>query len=247
VESWYRNIDAWRRHFEVFQPNLIAYEGASLHRRIEEKKPIDVDYLTGRLYEYLDGFVQLPPYRLVANSVGGKVAVEFTARHPQLVERLVLLSPSGLGAEERMPVLEGVRRHDMQAVVESVFSDPRQADLAILEYYQEQLSSRRWRLGVLRTIRGTTGYAVRDRLRDVTRPTLLVVGMQDRVVDPHETIDAARLLPHGSVVTLEGCGHAPQVEQADTVNTLVLDFLSGRSPQAVGGASSPPDVSRRPA
>src|SRR5215471_16475957 len=68
AESWYCNLVAWRRHFDVFQPNLLAYEGAALHRRIDAGQPIDIDYLVERLHAYLDGFVQAPPYQLVANS-----------------------------------------------------------------------------------------------------------------------------------------------------------------------------------
>src|SRR5260370_40201007 len=109
AESWYCNLDAWRRHFDVHTPNLLAYEGAALHRRIEEGGPIDVDYLVGRLHEYLDNFVQAPPYNLVANSLGGKVAVEFAVRYPELVARLLRLCPSGLSDEGGLPVVEGGR------------------------------------------------------------------------------------------------------------------------------------------
>src|SRR5258707_13713883 len=81
TESWYCNFDAWRRHFDVHTPNLLAYESAALHRRIEGGQPVDIDYLVERLHEYLDGFVQTPPYHLVANSLGGKVAVEYAVRY----------------------------------------------------------------------------------------------------------------------------------------------------------------------
>src|SRR5262249_22994370 len=119
AETWFRNLDAWRRHFDVHTPNLLAYEGAALHRRIEEGQPIDVAYLVEHLREYLDGFVQTPPYHLAANSLGGKVAVEFAVRYPELVGRLVLLCPSGLSDEERLPVVDGVRRNDPGSLVHS--------------------------------------------------------------------------------------------------------------------------------
>jgi pimeloyl-ACP methyl ester carboxylesterase len=233
AESWYGNLDAWRRHFDVYQPNLLAYEGAALHRRLDAGLPVDVPYLVGRLHEYLDGFVQAPPYHLVANSLGGKVAVEFTVRHPELVGRLVLLCPSGLSDEERLPVVEGVRRGDPRSLVTSVFHDPSRADPGLLAYYQKQFGNRRWKAGLLRTIRGTNAHRVRDLLPRVTRPTLLVVGREDRIVDPRQVVEAARLLPQGRLTVLHGCGHAPQIEQADAVNRLVIDFLSeGRSPEA---------------
>jgi pimeloyl-ACP methyl ester carboxylesterase len=151
--------------------------------------------------------------------------VEFAARYPELVTKLVLLCPSGLSDVERLPVVEGVRRNDPGSLIASVFHDPRHTDLRLLAYFQKQFASRSWRSGLLRTIRGTMDHRVRDRLAQVAQPTLLVVGSEDRIVDPGQAIAAARLLPRGRLVVLEHCGHAPQIEQADLVNRLVINFL----------------------
>ena len=226
AESWYANVDAWRQHFDVHTPNLLAYEGAALHRRIEEKKQIDVDFLVEQLRLYLDEFVQTPPYHLVANSLGGKIAVEFSARYPDQVARLVLLCPSGLSNEERLPIVEGVRRNDLKSVIDSVFHNARHADNRLLNYYQRQFSNRRWRAGLMRTIRGTMDHRVRDKLTQVTQPTLLVVGREDRIVDPPQVIEAAGLLPHGRLLVLQHCGHAPQIERSREINRLVVNFLT---------------------
>jgi pimeloyl-ACP methyl ester carboxylesterase len=242
AESWYCNLDAWRRHFDVYTPHLLAYEGAALHRRIEAGRPVDIDYLVERLHEYLDGFVQAPPYHLVANSLGGKVAVEYAARYPDQVAKLVLLCPSGLSDVERLPVIDGVRRNDPRSLVASVFQDSRHTDPSLLAYYEKQFANRRWRSGLLRTIRGTMDHRVRDRLAQVTQPTLLVVGSEDRIVDPRQAIEAAGLLPHGRLVVLQSCGHAPQIEQADVINRLVVEFLQETSrarSQAPTAATAP--------
>lgn len=230
AESWFRNVETWRRHFDVHTPGLLAYEGASLHRRIEQGLDIDVDYLVGKLRHYLDEFVTAGPCHLVANSLGGKIAVELAVRYPALVNRLVLLCPSGLSDEERLPVVEGVRRNDVRALVDSVFWNPRRADPELLRYYQRQFASRRWKSGLLRTIRGTRAHRVREQLSRVTQPTLLVVGREDRIVDPRQAIAAAALLPRGRLIVLERCGHAPQMEQPDVVNRLVVQFLGASNP-----------------
>ncbi len=226
AETWFRNVDAWRRHFTVHAPDLLDYEGESLHRRIADGLPVDVEYLVERLRLYLDEFAASGPYHLAANSLGGKVAVEFAVRRPELVSRLVLLCPSGLGTREQLPVVTGVRRGDARGVVDSVFFDRRRADPGLTRYYRERFRSKRWRTGLLRTVRGTTGHRVRDLLPRVARPTLLVVGREDRVVDPDEAISAAALLPHGRLEVLSRCGHAPQIEHAATVNRLVIEFLT---------------------
>src|SRR5262245_25163603 len=135
AESWFANVETWRRHFDVHTPNILSYDGPALHRRIDEGLPIDVAYLLEQLRLYLDSFVQTPPYYLVANSMGGKVAVEFAVRYPEQVARLVLLCPSGLTDEEQLPIVEGVRRSDPASLVGSVFVDACQVHPDLLAYY----------------------------------------------------------------------------------------------------------------
>jgi pimeloyl-ACP methyl ester carboxylesterase len=227
AESWFRNEWYWRRSFDVHAPNILAYKGAALHRRIDTGLPISIDYLVEQFHLYLDLFVQTPPYHLVAASLGGKVAVEYAVRHSEEVAALVLLCPSGLGDEERLPVVEGMRRSDIGALVESVFQDARHADEKMVAYYKEHFADRRWRIGLLRTVRGTMEYSVRDRLPQVTQPALLVSGGEDRIVDPCHAAEAARLLPKGRHVKIPRCGHAPQMERPGLINRLVERFLKG--------------------
>jgi len=226
AETWFRNIRVWRRHFSVHAPNITVYDGPALHQRIANRQPIDIEYLVGQLHTYLEAFVQTPPYFLVANSMGGKVIVEYAVRYPERVARLVLLCPSGLGDEEQIPIVEGVRRNDMRAMVDSVFYDARRVDREVVRYYQTRFVDRRWRLGLLRTIRGTSEHCVRDLLPRVEQPTLLVVGQEDRIVDPEHAAAVAPLLPRGEFVCIPRCGHAPQIEKAKVVNRLVVEFLS---------------------
>jgi abhydrolase domain-containing protein 6 len=223
AESWFRNLACWRRHFD---------DSAALHQRIDEGLPITVDYLVEQLHLYLESFVQTPPYHLVAASLGGKVAVEYAARYPDRVDRIVLLCPSGMGDKERLPLVEGVRRNDPQSLIESVFYDPSRVDPRLPLYYRRQFANRRWRRGLLRTVRGTRRHTVRDRLPELSQPTLIVSGRDDKIVDPQATATAARLLPQGHYRCLARCGHAPQMEWPRLINRLVCRFLTRLS--AVG-------------
>src|SRR5690348_15393155 len=94
AETWYRNVAAWREHFDVYIPHLAGYESGSLHRRIETDLPVNVDYLVEQLRTYLDSFVSRPPYHFAANSMGGKIMVEFATQFPEQVAKLALICPS---------------------------------------------------------------------------------------------------------------------------------------------------------
>lgn len=230
AETWFRNVPFWRRFFDVHAPNILAYEGEALHERIDKGEPITVDYLVEQLHLYLRQFVQCPPYHLVASSLGGKVVVEFAARYPKLVGRVALMCPSGMGDTEQLPIIEGVRRNDMKSIITSIFHKPRKADRDMLRYYLRQFPNRRWRAGLLRTVRGTMEHTVRHQMKNVLAPTLLVSGAEDKVVDPKEAEQAARDLPNGQFLLIPSCGHAPQIEKAWLINRLVVHFLSHPRP-----------------
>lgn len=231
AESWFRNHPYWRRYFDVYLPNILVYEGAMLHRRIDAGEAITVDYLVEQLHLYLESFVQTPPYHLVASSLGGKIAVEYAVRYPDNVARMVLLCPSGMGDEERLPIVEGVRRNDPSSLIDSVFYDARMVDPRMLYYYRDRFTSRRWRSGLLRTIRGTMDHCVQPRLARVRQRTLLVAGREDRIVDPRQAETAAGLLPQGEFVSIPQCGHAPQLEKPSLINRLVVRFLTSPHPE----------------
>lgn len=232
-ECWHRNLSDWQQSFNVYTPGLLNYDGPTLHQRIEENLPISVDYLAEQFRLYLRSCVPESPYHLVASSLGAKVAVEHAVRHPDQVARLVLIGPSGLGDDERLPVLQGVYRSDVNSVLESIFNDPntlRYYGPQTLADYQRRFADRRWRTGLLRTIRGTMSHSVRGQLAQVAPPTLVVIGQDDRIVDPVQVEEGARLLPQGWFLSLAHCGHAPQAELSEVINPLVAAFLTDPEP-----------------
>src|SRR5262249_26262760 len=48
-ESWFANRTHLSRHFDVKVPELLVYDGDSLHQRIDEGGEVTVDYLAERL------------------------------------------------------------------------------------------------------------------------------------------------------------------------------------------------------
>lgn len=232
AESWYRNHRYWGRYFDVLMPNLLAYEGDALHRRIRQGEPITVEFLVEQLHTYLDQFVQTPPYHIVSSSLGGKVAIEFAMKHPSLVSRLVLICPSGMGDEERLPIMDGVKHNDYKKLISSVFHRPRHVDRNMLRYYQTKFQSRRWKMGMLKTVKGTNDHLVRDKLPLLNKLTLFMSGQEDRIVDPREGEIAASELLHGHYLSIPNCGHAPQIEKPWLVNRLVVHFLTATRPSS---------------
>jgi len=239
-ESWYRNREAYQRHFNVHAPGVLVFDGPVLEQRLASRQPITVAFLVERLAEYLDKFVQTPPYHLVASSLGGQIAVEYASRYQDKVDRVVLLCPSGMGGVERLPITEGARHKDYRGLVESTFYDPRLASQAIMNYYAQKFRSKVWRRAFFETVRGTKSHSVRERLGSIDRPVLVICGREDRIVDTHIVRDAVTPYSNYRYVEISQCGHAAQLEQPDIVNRLTLSFLQGEEPLDVSDLEETP-------
>jgi pimeloyl-ACP methyl ester carboxylesterase len=61
---------------------------------------------------------------------------------------------------------------------------------------------------------------------NISVPTLLIAGAQDRLREPGYADELARRIPQSQLLTINDCGHLPQIEHPHTVNQAVLHFLA---------------------
>ena len=74
------------------------------------------------------------------------------------------------------------------------------------------------------------------RLAGLVPPALFVWGSHDTLVPPGFGRHVRNWLPSAEQITMEGCGHVPQVERAEEVNAILTKFFA----RADGAQSSRP-------
>jgi 4,5:9,10-diseco-3-hydroxy-5,9,17-trioxoandrosta-1(10),2-diene-4-oate hydrolase len=188
---------------------------------------------------------------LVGNSMGGFVACEVAVQFPELVERLVLVSSAGLSSEQlrRRPMLTGARMGSLLASWVGTKSDAlarRRRARALLtagifhhpERIPAPLMSEQLRgtgkPGFIEAFDALMTYRLRDRLGEITVPTLVVWGRSDRLVPVRDSEEFERLIPHARRVVFDSTGHVPQLERPAAFNAALRDFLAeeAREPEA---------------
>jgi len=225
-ESWFANRTFLSRQFDVKVPEILVYDGATLHDWIDSGGEVTVDYLADRLAHFPDGFVQRPPYHLVGSSLGSQVIMTYATRYPVKVSKLVLICPSGLHGDESLPVIEGVRRSNYDSLVKSVFHRDHFVSDGLVQALERKFHDRKWKKGVLKTLRATVGHSVAPLLEMVAHPTLVIWGANDRVLsDVPGAIRAAERILRVRQVVIPKCGHAPQIEKPRLVNHLISRYL----------------------
>ena len=180
---------------------------------------------------------------VVTASRGASTAVLLTARHPDLVERLVLIAPAlNLAPDEdtgesffvERSHYEGWERYsapswrtDFEGFVRwfmtEVFSEP-DSQTTIDEMASIALDADPEML--IRQEAEQDWDQAAPHLPEVRCPVLVLQGTDDHTMDLRLAPDLVAALPAAQLVLLEGLGHRPDVRRPDLVNPLLLDFLA---------------------
>jgi pimeloyl-ACP methyl ester carboxylesterase len=196
--------------------------------------------------------LQIPSARVIGNSMGGRIAIEMALVAPERIEGLVLLCPAvawirrGLHAVVRLlrPELgmlpHSFRRSLVASQFWSMFHDRHLLDPAIGELMVDEFrriyQSAGARCAFLASARniyleppfGPNGFY--PRLATLSSPALFIWGSHDPLVPPAFARHVAEWLPTAEQVTLERCGHVPQVERSEETNELVARFFERIEP-----------------
>ena len=70
-------------------------------------------------------------------------------------------------------------------------------------------------------------YSRKFDLEKIVAPTHVVVGEQDTLTPPSMSRELARRILGALLTIIEGAGHLSNIEQPETFNRAVLDFLIG--------------------
>ena len=124
-------------------------------------------------------------------------------------------------------MMEGVQRSQYDTLVKSVFHRVHFASDELVEAIERKFQDRKWKKGVLRTLRGTVGHSVGPAAEQVAAPDPGHLGRERPASSPTSPARSARPTRSLKVrqVVIPKCGHAPQIEKARLVNQLVLRFL----------------------
>jgi proline iminopeptidase len=189
---------------------------------------------------------------VLGHSFGGQVALEYALRYPERVSHLVLLDTGADShwARENAPRLVAERGFDPKRteLVRRWFHGeftPREYAPIFWRISGAYVHGSGWRFmghlladGAWRSRMRpealifcgrelAAGWSVKDRLGEITAPTLVMAGRQDFVFPPECQRELAAGIPGSQLVIIDAAGHNPQDEQRDEVLRVLRRFLAG--------------------
>lgn len=228
----------WDEQFTVFaqQYRVIRYD---LRGYGQSQVPAQAFQAYEELAQLLQQ-LQISRTHLVGISYGGKIALDFTLAHPEMVEKLVLVAPSVSGttpspevlqfAEEEEAALEAedldrATELNLRMWVDGPKREPGMVKSEVRERVREMQRRAFDTVFPEEAIEQDLEPPAANRLHEVQAPTLIIVGdydIQPKIAQAHQLaadISGARL------VVIENVAHMVTMEKPAEFNTAVLDFL----------------------
>jgi pimeloyl-ACP methyl ester carboxylesterase len=203
------------------------------------KRPADVYYSLATWADQAFAFMDalgIERAGLVGNSLGGRISLEMALRHPERIDRMVLMGAPGPGmtitealvaVRQYQPSEENMRRllvdcfaHDPSIISADLVRNRYEASIAdgAHETYVEMFTEKH----------GATSLGIdEDTVRSIRTRTLLVHGREDKVIPVDVALNMIKLLPDADLAVFARCGHWTQIERADDFNNLIRQFFSG--------------------
>lgn len=216
-------------HFRV-----ISFDNRGIGDSSVPPGPYDAAQMAGDALAVLDD-AGVERAHVVGTSLGGMIAQEVALAAPGRVDRLVLIATNP-GTPHAYPMPEATVRLLTEApawdpavalrrFVENALGPAPDADIVerILEHRTSRPQSPEgW---AAQAAAGTTFHGG-DRAREITAPTLLISGEEDRVVDPRNTTLLGEMIPDSTTSLIADAGHLVFWEHPRTVADQMIDFLA---------------------
>lgn len=171
---------------------------------------------------------------LIGNSMGGAIAAKFSHRYPEKVKSLVLMNSAGIyqhKSELAYLIEKGENPlivetpEDFQRLWDFTMSQPPYLPGPILKVLAEKKAAREKMDKIIFShIRKDT--MIEALLPQIKTPTLVLWGMEDRVINYKNADIFVEKMPNAQKVIYEDIGHAPMLEDPGRSAETIQKFLS---------------------
>ena len=175
---------------------------------------------------------------LIGNSMGGKLAWQFAAAHPDRVSKLILVSPDGYASPgfeydkpAKVPAVARLLPYTLPTWMLRMNLTPAYGDKSrltddVVKRYRDLMLAP----GVRKALLARTAQVLLQRpgpmLRRIEAPTLLVWGEKDALIPISNAQDYLKVVPHCRLVSFPNLGHVPQEEDPAQSLPPVEAFLA---------------------
>jgi 3-oxoadipate enol-lactonase len=215
---------------------VIAYDHRGQGQSENPPSGEDLDTLTDDAAALIQQLSPNQAVHFIGMSMGGMVGMRLAARYPQLVRSLSLIdtsaAPEPFFARWKYRFLcWGANMFGVKPFIPTtlrlMFGSSTRRDESkqeILQRWREHLNA--LPKSIVRQVRGVMERDdIRDEIRTIQCPTLVICGKEDTLTRPREAKEIAAQIANAQLVLVDNAGHTSNVEQPAAVNLAIVRHL----------------------
>jgi pimeloyl-ACP methyl ester carboxylesterase len=238
--EWHDNADYLARTNTVYTVDLLGF-GRSDRPAIRYSARLYISLISDFVHQVI-----AEPCVLVATSLSGAYAIVLGARDPQRFPAITLIAPTGLvrlnkasgvGGEAGRLAVETpivgtamfnglVSRRSIRYWLEKTYADDTIVTSDLVDIYYWTSHQRGARHAPAAFISGNLNIDVRQALRRLTQPTLLVWGEEGSIAPVEEFRGFRSVKPDIELAVLTPAGDLPHDERPDDFNVILSTWLN---------------------
>ncbi len=226
ANRWEYVIPHFKKNYRVIVPDLIGFGYSD--------KPL-VDYTTDFFSEFLKKFLEKLDIKnpvLIGSSLGGQIIAEYTLNNNDAVQKLVLISPSGV-MKHSTPALDAYvmaalypNQEAAKNAFEMMSGSSKKIDPKIVEGFVKRMRLPNAKMAFMSTLLGLKNSQIlTEKLSSITVPTMVIWGELDPVIPVKYADSIVSTIKDCRFYRIDGCGHTPYVEVPETFVKIVMEFL----------------------
>lgn len=240
ADVWLRNIDALAERYHVVVPDMLGHG----FTRPDSEASVDIPAKIGHLKALADA-LEIERVALCGSSYGALIAALFFLQNKDRVSKLVINGSGSCFNTEEQLVAQVKKLHALYAPsltqstpemwrerIGNNFFDASKipAELLLIAplCYAQPWAASRWAetMATMGDAERFRPFRILERLEQLTVPTLVVWGRDDKGGSLESATAAVKRMPDARLVTYDACGHYPMIEHPQEYNRLVGEFLA---------------------
>jgi 3-oxoadipate enol-lactonase len=233
LTGWMFQIPEFSKKYQV-----IAFDNRGVGRTETPDKPYSVKMMADDAIGLMD-VLGIDTAHILGLSMGGFIAQELAIKHPERVKSLILATTASAGDYRLVAHVtsawaaaktEGVSPKTFYSLMFPwIFTDKFFENSEMVQMALDTMAASPYlppAHAFARQVTACIEHNARDRLSQITAPTLVLVGREDILLPVKLSEELAAGIPKAKLVVLEGGGHGFNAEIPDKFNKAVLEFLA---------------------
>ncbi len=233
LHGWGASIEAmtsiWRflESKHKFKIYVIDFPGES-NKSSVPPEPWGVPEYSEMVKKFIDQNKIVKPH-VIAHSFGGRVTIYLASKYQDLFDKIILTDAAGLKAKMTFKKLVNKYKFKIGKFILNNFSKKEERDKK-LQAYRDKYNSPDYKAlksDVMReTFRKVISLDLKDNLKDITRPTLLIWGENDTDTPVYMGEIMEKNIKDSGLVVLKDAKHFSYIDKMNEYNVIVDNFLS---------------------